>query len=86
MCLAIPGLIVELDPAAASARIDVGGARRDVSVLLLGDDVAIGDWVVVHVGFAIAKVDEAEAERTLALLGEALDAELRASGRRDGHG
>lgn len=89
MCLAIPGLIVELDPAAASARIDVAGARRDVSVLLLGDDVAIGDWVVVHVGFAIAKVDEAEAERTLALLGEALeadDAELRASGRRGGHG
>lgn len=96
MCLAIPGLVVELDPAAASAVIDVAGARRDVSVLLLGDDVAIGDWVVVHVGFAIAKVDEAEAERTLALLGEALDAEaehsggneaeLRASGRRGGHG
>ena len=74
MCLGIPGRIIDIDAATATARIDVGGARRDVSVMLVADEVGVGDWVVVHVGFAIAKVDEAEAERTLDLLGDALDA------------
>jgi len=74
MCLGIPGRIIDIDPATATARIDVGGARRDVSVMLVANEVGVGDWVVVHVGFAIAKVDEAEAERTLDLLGDALDA------------
>lgn len=77
MCLGVPGRITELDRTTATARVDVLGATREVSVLLVADEVAEGDWVVVHVGFAIGRVDEDEARRTLDLLGEALAAEAR---------
>jgi hydrogenase expression/formation protein HypC len=74
MCLAIPGQVLEIvDERNRLAKVDVAGVRRNVSVGLLdGEDggVAIGDWVLIHVGFAISKVDEAEAEATLRLLGE----------------
>ena len=80
MCLAIPGQIVEMvDPALGLAQVDVAGVRRTVSVGLLGGSVAPGDWVLIHVGFALAKVDEEEALATHALLadmGEAYEAEL----------
>lgn len=65
MCLAIPARVVELRPN-EQAIIDLGGVRKDVSLALV-EDVAAGDYVIVHVGYALQKVDPAEAERTLAL-------------------
>jgi hydrogenase expression/formation protein HypC len=68
MCLAIPGRIVEIvDEPNRLARVDVAGVQRTVNVGLL-DDVDVGDWVLIHVGFALSKVDEQEAAATLALL------------------
>jgi hydrogenase expression/formation protein HypC len=72
MCLAIPGLVVELvDEANQIARVDIVGVRRNINVSLLADDgigAQPGDWVLIHVGFALSKVDEEEAHATLALL------------------
>jgi hydrogenase expression/formation protein HypC len=76
MCLGIPGLVVErLDD--GLAKVDFGGVRRTVSVAFT-PDAEPGEWVLVHVGFALATIDEDEAEATLALLGEAIEAELGA--------
>jgi hydrogenase expression/formation protein HypC len=69
MCLAIPARVIEMLDADA-ALIDVGGVRKRISLALV-DDVAPGDYVIVHVGFALAKLDQDEAERTLALFAEA---------------
>lgn len=74
MCLSVPARIVELDRDRRTAVVDVLGATRDASTLLV-DDLAPGDWVLVHVGFAIARIDEDEAARTLALWDEVADAE-----------
>jgi len=80
MCLAIPGRVVEIvDEQALLAKVDVSGVVRNVNVGLL-DGVSPGDWVLIHVGFALSKVDEEEAQATLALLaqmGEAYEQELR---------
>jgi hydrogenase expression/formation protein HypC len=70
MCLGIPGQILEInDPAQLRAKVDVDGVRREVSIALIGldgpDGAQVGDWVLVHVGFAMAKIDEAEARETL---------------------
>ena len=74
MCLAIPGQVVELvDEVNQIATVDVVGVRRNINVSLLaddGDDAVPGDWVLIHVGFALSKVDEAEAHATLALLAQ----------------
>ena len=68
MCLAVPGRIVGLaDESVGLVDVEIAGVRRTVNVGLL-DDPAPGDWVLVHVGFAIARVDEEEARATLALL------------------
>jgi hydrogenase expression/formation protein HypC len=68
MCLAIPGQIVDVvDEAHHLARVDVAGVRRTVNVGLL-DDAGPGDWVLIHVGFALSLIDEAEAAATYALL------------------
>jgi len=79
MCLAIPGRVVEIvDAQNQIARVDVSGVLRNVSLGLL-DDVGPDDWVLIHVGFALSKVDEQEAQATLALLqqmGEAYEQEL----------
>ncbi len=70
MCLAIPGQVVRfVDETNRIATVDVSGVRRDVSVALL-EDVRAGDWVIVHTGIAIERLDEAEARKTLALLAE----------------
>lgn len=69
MCLAIPAQVMELLDD-GMARIDMGGVSKAISVALV-DDVAIGDFVVVHVGYALSKIDADEAERTLTLLREA---------------
>jgi hydrogenase expression/formation protein HypC len=71
MCLAVPAKVIALLDGDL-ATVDVGGVRKDVSVALL-DDVAIGDYVILHVGYALSRLDPDEAERTLALLAE-LDA------------
>ncbi|HEY6759428.1 MAG TPA: HypC/HybG/HupF family hydrogenase formation chaperone [Baekduia sp.] len=73
MCLAIPGRILEMvDEPNRLARVDVAGVRRTVNVGLLDADgdggAQPGDWVLIHVGFALSRVDEEEAEATLALL------------------
>jgi len=72
MCLAIPGQIIELvDEQNRLAKVDVAGVRRNVNIGLLdldGDGVGPGDWVLIHVGFAISQVDEEEARATRELL------------------
>jgi hydrogenase expression/formation protein HypC len=72
MCLAIPGQIIEFcDPERFLARVDVSGVRRVVNVALVSggpDGAQIGDWVLIHVGFAISHVDEQEALATRRLL------------------
>ncbi len=72
MCLAIPGKIVEfVDFENSIAKVDVGGVRRNVNIGMLdADDTKIGDYVLIHVGFAMSKIDEREAEETLRLLKE----------------
>jgi hydrogenase expression/formation protein HypC len=72
MCLGIPGRITEIDKDAdlASGVVDFGGVKREVCLAYVADEVDVGDYVIVHVGFAIAKVDEQEAERTFEILRE----------------
>ena len=83
MCLAIPGQIIEVvDEANRIAKVDVAGVRRNVSIGLLDDDggAKVGDWVLIHGGFAISKVDEEEAIATMRLLegmGADYEAELQ---------
>lgn len=87
MCLGIPGQVVEIvDTAQNLAKVDVNGIRRTISTRLLGTEpsnggVTVGDWVLVHVGFAMARIDQAEADETLAAIkrmGQAYDDELAA--------
>jgi len=68
MCLAIPALVVELLPN-DMARIDLDGVRKDISLSLV-EGVAVGDYVIVHVGFALQKLDPDEAAETLAMFAE----------------
>ncbi len=81
MCLGIPGQIIEIvDLEEHLARVDVNGVRRMISVRLLEDDLpAAGDWVLVHVGFALAKIDEIEALLTLEALQKLSDAAYAAA-------
>jgi hydrogenase expression/formation protein HypC len=67
MCLAIPAQILDLDPDAESAIVSLGGVRKPISLALV-DDAVIGDYVLVHVGYALNKISPEEAERTLALI------------------
>ncbi len=73
MCLAIPGKIVEIfDAENHLAKVEVGGVRRSVNIGMLDgeDGVAVGDYVLIHVGFAMSKIDEKQAEETLRVLRE----------------
>lgn len=72
MCLGIPGQVVAMmDETLQIAKVDVSGVRRAVSVALLApENVQAGDWVLIHVGFAMSKIDECEAQETLRLLQE----------------
>ena len=83
MCLGIPGRIVEfVEEQHHIAKVDVSGVRRTINVALLVDDadpVRPGDWVLIHVGFAMSKIDESEARATmefLEMLGEPYEQEL----------
>ncbi len=72
MCLGIPGQIVEIvDETLQIAKVDVSGVKRAVSVALLASEgIKAGDWVLIHVGFAMSKIDEREARETMRLLQE----------------
>ena len=83
MCLGIPGEVIEFLPDHRDlARVDVSGVRRVINVGLLADDMpAAGEWVLIHVGFALSKIDETEAAAALEFLagiGQAYDDELAA--------
>ena len=75
MCLGIPGKVVEIDDAGPlrMARVDFGGVRKEACLAYL-PEVVLGDYVIVHVGFAISQLDEEEAQKTLEML-RAIDAE-----------
>ncbi len=76
MCLGIPGQIIEIvDADKLMAKVDVSGVRRNVSIAcIVSDEITvedcIGDWVLVHVGFAMSRIDESEAIKTLEILSE----------------
>ncbi len=80
MCLAIPAKIIEIvDEENQIAKVEVGGVKRNINIGMLDrDEVHIGDYVLIHVGFAMSKVDEREAEETLRLLRDldSLDEEI----------
>jgi len=83
MCLGIPGEVVELyDDRPDLAKVDVSGVRRAINIGLLEDeDIQPGDWILIHVGFALSKIDEQEAAAALNFLegiGQAYDDELAA--------
>ncbi len=89
MCVGIPAQVVELWPSGAhSAIVDVDGAQREVNTILVDDEpddepLAIGDWVLLHVGFAMSRIDADEAEATLAFvreLGSVYEEEIEAFG------
>ncbi len=70
MCLAIPGKIIEIvDAENQIAKVDVGGVRRNINTGMI-DDTKVGDYVLIHVGFAMTKIDEQQAEETLRVLKE----------------
>jgi hydrogenase expression/formation protein HypC len=72
MCLAIPGRIVEIvDEDLQLAKVEISGVRRNINISLVHSEderIEIGDWVLIHVGFAMSRIDEAEAQRTLQIL------------------
>jgi hydrogenase expression/formation protein HypC len=76
MCLAIPVKVVEVGagPGDDWAMVDLGGVRKEISLALLAD-VRVGDYVILHVGYALSKLDPEEAEKTLALFAEISAAE-----------
>ena len=81
MCLGIPGQVVEIvDDTNSIAKVDVSGVKRNVSVALVRPEgIGPGDWVLIHVGFAMSKIDEEEARetmQTLKTMGEAFSDEL----------
>ena len=82
MCLGIPGQVVELLDHEHLARVDVSGVGRTINIGLLEDeDIRCGDWVLIHVGFAMSKIDEEEARLALAslqMLGEVYNDEVDA--------
>ncbi len=83
MCVGIPARVVALEPAGPhTATVDVEGVQRNVNTIMVDDEgLEIGEWVLLHVGFAMSKIDAAEAEETLAFmreLGSVYDEEVEA--------
>ena len=83
MCLGIPGEVIELHPEQADlAKVNVSGVRRMINIGLLADDPPVpGEWVLIHVGFALSKIDEQEAAAAMQFLegiGQAYEDELTA--------
>lgn len=85
MCLGIPGQIIEItDVAQKLATVNIGGVKRPVNVACLIDEehpveACLGDWVLVHVGFAMSRIDPAEAAETLNLLRQITDLQVESS-------
>ena len=79
MCLALPVRVVEIGSGADSDRavVDLGGVRKEISLALL-DGVQVGDYVILHVGYALSRLDPEEAEKTLALFAELDQSKLTA--------
>lgn len=73
MCLAVPSRIVGINELIAT--IDVNGARRDISLMLLPEEVQVGDFVIVHAGFAIQKIEREAGEEALRLITELVESE-----------
>lgn len=69
MCLALPARVIEIDDSGQHGTVDMGGVRKQVSLALL-DEVQLGDYVIVHVGYALTLLDQDEAEHTLALFAQ----------------
>ncbi|MBN1446962.1 MAG: HypC/HybG/HupF family hydrogenase formation chaperone [Bacteroidetes bacterium] len=69
MCLAVPAKVLELRDD-QMALVDISGTQREISLMVLDGDVAAGEYVLIHVGYAIEKIDEEEAERTLELFAQ----------------
>jgi len=69
MCLAVPARVVTIEADGETATVELGGVRKTVSLALL-DEIAIGDYVIIHVGFALSRLDPEEAAKTLALFAE----------------
>ena len=82
MCLGIPGEVIELHPEQSDlAKVNVSGVRRMINIGLLQDPPAPGEWVLIHVGFALSKIDEHEAAAAMEFLegiGQAYDDEIAA--------
>ena len=84
MCLALPAKVVALDETGDMATVALDGVRKQVSTALV-EDVVLGDYLLIHVGYALNKISPEEAERTLALMAEAgLIAEALASEEEEG--
>ncbi len=79
MCLALPVKVVEVGcgPAGDWAIVDLGGVRKEISLALL-DDVKVGDYVILHVGYALSKLDPEEAQKTLELFAQMQSAQIEA--------
>lgn len=71
MCLAIPSKIIEKDQ--FRAVVDVYGARRDINLMLMAEEVEVGDYVLVHAGFALQKVDEVAAQESLRVISKIIE-------------
>lgn len=89
MCVGIPACLVALEPSGPhTAIVEVEGVQRAVNTIMIdtedgGEPLAVGDWVLLHVGFAMARIDEVEARETLAFmreLGSVYDEEVEAFG------
>ncbi len=69
MCLALPTQIISISEDQQTATVSLDGIRKQISLALV-EDIVVGDYVLLHVGYALSKVDETEAEKTLALFAE----------------
>lgn len=90
MCLGIPARVVRIDDAERRlATVEVGGVRRQVNIICIVDDAhppdsCVGEWVLLHVGFAMSRIDEEQAAETLRILAELGEAQAELDAMRDG--
>jgi hydrogenase expression/formation protein HypC len=92
MCLGIPGQIIKVsNPAALMATVDVSGIQREVNIACIVSanhpaESCVGDWVLVHVGFAMSRIDEEEARKTLEVLAELNEVQQELDAMQQGNG
>ncbi|GGI87021.1 HypC/HybG/HupF family hydrogenase formation chaperone [Shewanella gelidii] len=73
MCLSIPSQVVEVHPEDSTVTVDTMGVKRQVSTHLMAEELEVGDYVLIHIGFAMNKIDKADVEESLALYQEIID-------------